>query len=42
VSAPRIGDPAPEIDAVDHEGNRWRLSDQHGRPVIVLFHRHLA
>lgn len=38
----RPGDPAPEIALPDHEGNVWRLSDHLGRPVVVLFHRHLA
>ena len=37
-----VGDPAPQIDLLDQEGNRWRLSDHRGRPVVVLFHRHLA
>jgi peroxiredoxin len=36
------GEPAPEIDLPDDEGRRWRLSKQHGRRVVVIFHRHLA
>ena len=36
------GDLAPEIDLPDDEGNRWRLSEQRGRPTVVIFHRHLA
>jgi hypothetical protein len=42
-----VGDIAPEIDLPDDTGGRWRLSDQRetgrwGRPVLVVFHRHLA
>ncbi|HEY3701993.1 MAG TPA: redoxin domain-containing protein [Acidimicrobiales bacterium] len=37
-----IGERAPEIDLPDDEGNRWRLSEHRGRPVVVVFHRHLA
>ncbi|CAN5615347.1 hypothetical protein BH18ACT1_BH18ACT1_01320 [soil metagenome] len=39
-----IGDPAPEIVAVDADGGTWRLSSfrAQGRPVVLVFHRHLA
>jgi peroxiredoxin len=37
-----IGEPAPEIDLPDDDGNRWLLSEHRGRPVVVVFHRHLA
>jgi peroxiredoxin len=37
-----VGDPAPEIALPDHEGRVWRLSEQMGRPVVLVFHRHLA
>ena len=36
------GDLAPEIDLPDADGGRWRLSDHLGRPVVLIFHRHLA
>lgn len=36
------GDPAPDLDLVDADGQPWRLSDHRGRPVVLLFHRHLA
>jgi peroxiredoxin len=36
------GDLAPEIDLPSDEGVQWRLSEQTGRPVMVIFHRHLA
>lgn len=43
-SAPavRVGDLVPDVDLVDHRGSPWRLSDQHGRPVVLVLHRHLA
>jgi len=37
-----VGSPAPEISAVDQDGQPWRLSGYHGRPVVLIFHRHLA
>ncbi|MHB1487174.1 MAG: hypothetical protein ACYCS7_08430 [Acidimicrobiales bacterium] len=37
-----IGDIAPEIEAIDHQGATWRLSEHRGRPVVLIFHRHLA
>ncbi|MDP9071449.1 MAG: redoxin domain-containing protein [Actinomycetota bacterium] len=37
-----VGDPAPDLDLPDHEGGRWRLAERHGRPVVLVFHRHLA
>ena len=40
--AVRVGDPAPEVALPDHQGRTWRLSDHRGRPVVLLFHRHLA
>jgi peroxiredoxin len=36
------GDLAPEIDLPGDEGVQWRLSEQTGWPVTVIFHRHLA
>jgi peroxiredoxin len=39
---PDVGDAAPEIDLPRTPGGRWRLSDARGRPVLVVFHRHLA
>lgn len=40
--AARVGDIAPEIDLIDHSGGRWRASDRRGRPVVLIYHRHLA
>ncbi len=39
--APDVGDVAPEIDLPAHDGSRFRLSEQEGRPVVLIFHRHL-
>ncbi|MDH4168695.1 MAG: peroxiredoxin family protein [Acidimicrobiia bacterium] len=38
---PVIGEAAPPIDLVDADGRRWWLRDQLGRPVVVIFHRHI-
>jgi len=38
----RIGDPAPDLDLAKDDGGRWRLSEQSGVPVLLVFHRHLA
>ena len=38
---PLVGDPAPAIDLIDTEGQRWRLADHLGTPVVVIFHRHI-
>ncbi len=37
-----IGKPAPEIELPQVGGGEWRLSDHRGRPVLLVFHRHLA
>jgi peroxiredoxin len=39
---PDVGDPAPAIELPSHDEGRWRLSDAAGRPVLLVFHRHLA
>lgn len=40
-SRPSIGEPAPPIDLATATGDRWRLTDHHGTPVLLIFHRHL-
>lgn len=37
---PHIGDPAPEFELADLDGNRLRLSDLRGRPVVLEFGSH--
>lgn len=37
---PRVGDPAPRLEASTLTGGRLSLSDLRGRPVIVSFLRH--
>ena len=36
------GEPIPDLPLIDHEGEPWRFSDQHGRPLLLVLHRHLA
>jgi len=38
----RVGDRAPDLALPDHAGGTWRLASHRGRPVLLLFHRHLA
>jgi peroxiredoxin len=38
----QVGDLVPEVELVDHDGNTWRPSDHHGRPLVLVLHRHLA
>jgi peroxiredoxin len=33
------GDPAPAIDLTDTHGERWQLSDHHGKMVVLHFGR---
>ena len=35
-------DVAADIDLPGERNERWRLSEQRGRPVLLIFHRHLA
>lgn len=35
---PKIGDTAPDIDADTATGDRFRLSDQRGKWVVVFFY----
>lgn len=38
---PVIGAPAPPVELETAHGDRWRLDDQRGRPVVMIFHRHI-
>ncbi|MCB0994600.1 MAG: redoxin domain-containing protein [Acidimicrobiales bacterium] len=37
----QIGDPVEDFTLSDDTGGRWRLSEHRGRPVLLIFHRHL-
>jgi peroxiredoxin len=37
-----VGDVAPDVELPDQLGDTWRLADHRGRPVVLIFHRHLA
>lgn len=34
----QMGQQGPEIELPDQDGNRWRLSDQRGQVVVLLFY----
>lgn len=34
----QVGQPAPEIDLPDGNGDRWQLSQWRGKPVVLLFY----
>jgi peroxiredoxin len=36
------GDALPDVPLVDHGGRPWRFSDNRGRPLVLVLHRHLA
>ncbi len=40
VARPTVGESAPEIELTDANGETWRLSDQRGHAVLLIFHRH--
>jgi peroxiredoxin len=37
---PAPGQPAPDLDLPTLDGGRFRLADQRGHPVLVVFLRH--
>ena len=37
----RIGDRVDDFSLPDDRGGTWRLADHVGRPVLLIFHRHL-
>ncbi len=37
----RPGDLVEDFTLLDDRARRWTLSDQRGRPVLLVFHRHL-
>lgn len=38
ATALHVGNPAPPIDAVDHEGKRWALDELRGQRVVLFFY----
>ena len=38
TSHPQEGSPAPDFSLLDGEGQNWRLSDHHGKVVVLLFY----
>jgi peroxiredoxin len=40
--AVQTGDTAPDFGLPDEHDADWRLSEQRGQPVVLIFHRHLA
>jgi peroxiredoxin len=40
--AVQTGDTSPDFGLPDEQGADWRLSEQRGQPVVLIFHRHLA
>ncbi len=38
---PEIGELAPDITLLDRDGQPWRLRDQTGGAVVLIFHRHI-
>lgn len=36
-SAPKVGDPAPLVEGKDQDGKTWKLADETGRKVVLLY-----
>ena len=34
----KVGDPAPDFESVDHNGNRVKLSDFRGKKLVLWFY----
>lgn len=41
VRRPVIGAAAPDVVVLDEHGEPWRLHDHLGRPLLLIFHRHI-
>ena len=37
AATPKAGDAAPKVQAKDQDGNLWKLSDQIGKKVVLLY-----
>ena len=34
---PKVGDKAPKVHGVDQDGNKWKLSDEIGKNIVLLY-----
>ncbi len=41
IEQPQPGDPIEDFTLLDDRGEPWTLSEQRGRPTLLIFHRHL-
>ena len=37
AAAPAVGDKAPLVKGVDQDGNKWKLADDIGKNVVLLY-----
>lgn len=37
-----VGDILGDVPLVDHDLRPWLISEQRGRPVVLILHRHLG
>src|ERR1700691_3693340 len=37
ANSPKVGDKAPRVKGVDQDGNKWKLSDEIGKNVVLLY-----
>lgn len=40
-AGPHVGDLVEDFEVIDERGHPWRLGEQRGRPLLLIFHRHL-
>ena len=38
---PHVGDLVEDFELCDDHGQPWRLTEQRGSPLLLIFHRHL-
>lgn len=36
-----VGQPAPAIELIDRNRSPWRLANQRGKTIVLIFHRHI-
>jgi peroxiredoxin Q/BCP len=37
ANSPQVGDKAPRVHGVDQEGNKWKLADDIGKNIVLLY-----